>query len=174
MTPTVAQAPTHFDSFFTTGAEALVNTVNVVGVMGKGLALQFKQRFPANFEAYAAACRRGEVKIGAMFVFATGVPPPRFIFNFPTKRHWRAPSQIEYVRDGLVALVKELRARSIRSVAIPPLGCGNGGLSWEDVKPLIERAATALPGVRLLMFSPEALRHNLCSTPSSQLALPLT
>lgn len=135
--------------------EALVNTVNTVGVMGKGLALQFKQRFPANFEAYAVACHRGEVKIGGMFVVETGQPTgPRFIINFPTKEHWRNPSQLEYVRTGLVALVKEVRSRAIRSLAIPPLGCGNGGLAWSNVQPLIDRAVDMLPEVRVEVFSP--------------------
>src|SRR4051812_42763684 len=111
--------------------EALVNTVNTVGVMGKGLALQFKRRFPENFRAYAAACKRGEVAIGRMFVTEMyGPTPPRYLINFPTKKHWRDPSQLEYVRAGLAALVGEIRTRGIRSIAVPPLGCGNGGLAW--------------------------------------------
>lgn len=138
-------------------AEALVNTVNTVGVMGKGLALQFKKRFPSNFEVYAGACKRGEVEIGRMFVVGTaGHARPRYIINFPTKKHWRNPSRLEYVRAGLVALVHEIRERGIRSVAIPPLGCGNGGLDWADVRPLIERAMAELPGVRVLVFPPDA------------------
>lgn len=135
--------------------EALVNTVNTVGAMGKGLALQFKQRFPANFEAYAAACRRGEVKIGRMFVVETGRPTRgRFIINFPTKEHWGCPSRLAYIETGLTALVREVQSRGIRSLAIPPLGCGNGGLPWADVLPLIDRAVDRLPGVRVEVFSP--------------------
>src|SRR4029077_3254662 len=103
--------------------EALVNTVNTVGVMGKGLALQFKHRFPHNYEVYAGACRRGEVQVGSMLVVeTTGSKGLRFIINFPTKKHWRDPPRLEYVRAGLVALVREVRTRDIRSIAIPPLG----------------------------------------------------
>jgi O-acetyl-ADP-ribose deacetylase (regulator of RNase III) len=135
--------------------EALVNTVNTVGVMGKGLALQFKRRFPSNYEAYTGACRRGEVQVGRMLVVETvRHTAPRFIINFPTKKHWRDPSRIEYVRAGLIALVNEVRTRDIRSIAIPPLGCGNGGLAWSEVRPLIDRAMIELPGVRVLVFSP--------------------
>lgn len=135
--------------------EALVNTVNTVGVMGKGLALQFKRRFPLNFEVYTMACSRGEVQVGCMLVVETaGSPGPRFIINFPTKRHWRDPSRLEYVRAGLSALVSEIKTRDIRSIAIPPLGCGNGGLAWSEVKPLIDQAMAELPGVRVLVFEP--------------------
>lgn len=142
--------------------EALVNTVNTVGVMGKGLALQFKRRFPANFSAYAAACKRGEVVVGRMLVVETNVPiGPRSIINFPTKKHWRDPSQLEYVRAGLDALVEEIRARSIRSIAVPALGCGNGGLAWSDVEPLIERAMAELSDVRVVVFAPSDARPEL-------------
>lgn len=135
--------------------EALVNTVNTVGVMGKGLALQFKRRFPANFEVYAEACRRGTVQVGRMLVVETGLRTgPRFIINFPTKKHWQDPSQLEYVRMGLGALIDEVRTRSIRSIAVPPLGCGNGGLSWLNVGPLIEQVVKELPQVRVLVFAP--------------------
>src|SRR5213594_4867327 len=114
-------------------AEALVNTVNCVGFMGRGIALQFKKAWPENFKAYAAACRRHEVQPGRMFVFETGLlTNPRFIINFPTKRHWRGKSRIEDIESGLGALVKEIRSRGIRSVALPPLGSGLGGLNWAD------------------------------------------
>lgn len=136
-------------------AEALVNTVNCVGVMGRGIALQFKQVFPANFKAYAAACKREEVQPGRMFVFDTGaLTPPRYVINFPTKRHWRGKSRIEDVEAGLVALVDEVRARRIRSIAIPPLGSGLGGMDWSQVKPLIERSFMALPEVEVQLFEP--------------------
>ena len=142
--------------------EALVNTVNTVGVMGKGLALQFKRRFPANFAAYAAACKRGEVEIGRMLVVETKEPTgPRYIINFPTKKHWRALSRLEYVRAGLDALVEEIRTRGIRSIAVPPLGCGNGGLAWSDVAPLIEHAMAAVPDVRVVVFAPSDIRPEL-------------
>lgn len=136
-------------------AEALVNTVNCVGVMGRGIALQFRQQFPANYKAYAAACERKDVQPGRMFVFETGeLAFPRYIINFPTKRHWRGKSRIEDIRSGLVALADEIRARGIRSIAIPPLGSGLGGLSWGEVKPLIAQALAVLPDVDVLVFEP--------------------
>ena len=111
-------------------AEALVNTVNCVGVMGRGIALQFKKAFPDNFKAYQAACRGGEVRPGRMFITDSGhLVSPRWIINFPTKRHWRGKSRIEDIREGLVDLVDQVRERRIESIAIPPLGCGLGGLS---------------------------------------------
>src|ERR1035438_6237373 len=116
-------------------SDALVNTVNCVGVMGRGIALQFKDAYPDNFKVYEAACKRGEVQPGRMLVFETGkLTPPRFIINFPTKRHWRGRSRIEDIENGLGALVKEIRARGIRSIAIPPLGSGLGGLDWNSVR----------------------------------------
>lgn len=133
----------------------MVNTVNCVGVMGRGIALQFKRAFPDNFVAYAAACRRGEVQPGRMFVFDTGrLVGPRYIINFPTKRHWRGKSRIEDIDAGLAALVEEVRLRDIRSLAVPPLGSGLGGLEWSKVRSLIERALAALPGVDVLVFEP--------------------
>jgi O-acetyl-ADP-ribose deacetylase (regulator of RNase III) len=136
-------------------AEALVNTVNCVGVMGKGIALQFKQAFPANFTAYEKACRAGEVQPGRMFVTSTDrLVNPRYIINFPTKRHWRGASRIEDIEQGLAALVHEIRSRGIRSVAIPPLGCGNGGLEWGRVRPLIEQALANITTVHVLLYEP--------------------
>lgn len=136
--------------------EALVNTVNTDGFMGKGIALQFKRAFPANFDAYRNAVGRGDVRPGSMFVFETGsMLGPRWIFNFPTKRHWRQNSRIEDIESGLEALVQEIRARNVRSIAIPPLGCGNGGLDWSDVRPWIERALVEVPDVRVLVYEPK-------------------
>ena len=136
-------------------AEALVNTVNCVGVMGRGIALQFKKVFPDNFREYVAACRRGDVKPGRMGVFETGgASGPRYIVNFPTKRHWRGKSRIEDIDAGLKALVAEVQVRGIRSIAIPPLGSGLGGLSWSEVRPMIERAFADLPEVEVLLFDP--------------------
>ncbi len=135
--------------------DALVNTVNCVGYMGRGIAAQFKRAFPENFEAYEAVCERGELRPGVMFVFETGrLMPPRFIINFPTKRHWRGKSRLEDIDAGLEALIREVQIRGIRSIAVPPLGCGLGGLSWRDVKPRIEQAFAALPQVRVLGFEP--------------------
>lgn len=136
--------------------EGLVNAVNCVGVMGKGLALQFKQKFPENFKQYASACKAGAVKPGSMFVVATGNDTnPKFLINFPTKRHWKDRSRIDDIKSGLVALVAETKASKMASLAIPPLGCGLGGLNWNDVKPLIEEAFSALPEVDVLIFEPQ-------------------
>jgi O-acetyl-ADP-ribose deacetylase (regulator of RNase III) len=137
--------------------DALVNPVNTAGVMGKGLALQFKKVFPDNFAAYARACKAGEVVTGRMHVVHRPAPP-RFIFNFPTKQHWRQPSRLEYVRDGLVDLVARVRELAIHSLAVPALGCGNGGLDWNDVRPLIEQAFAAVPDVRVVLFEPTDAR----------------
>lgn len=139
----------------TADAEALVNTVNCVGVMGRGIALQFKNAFPANFDAYEAACGRREVQPGRMFVHETrALTHPRFIINFPTKRHWRGKSRMEDIEAGLVALVEEIEIRGIRSIAIPPLGSGLGGLNWPDVRSRIEGALRGLEGVRVVIYEP--------------------
>ena len=136
-------------------AEALVNTVNAVGVMGKGIALQFKKAFPENFTAYEAACKKGQVRVGAMFITETGMlHGPRFIVNFPTKRHWKGKSRLEDIEAGLRALVQDVRRLGIRSIAIPPLGCGLGGLPWPEVKTRIEAAFSALPNVEVFIYEP--------------------
>ncbi len=135
-------------------ADALVNTVNCVGVMGRGIALQFKQAFPENFREYAAACRRGEMQPGRVFVYETGeLVAPRYIINFPSKRHWRGKSRIEDIESGLASLATEIRSRRIRSIAIPPLGSGLGGLDWRLVRNRIERALDGLDEVELLSMS---------------------
>jgi O-acetyl-ADP-ribose deacetylase (regulator of RNase III) len=136
-------------------AEALVNTVNCVGIMGRGVALQFKNAFPANFKAYEAACAREEVQPGRMFVFETGtLTNPKYIINFPTKRHWRGKSRMEDIDAGLKSLVEEIRTRRIRSIALPPLGSGLGGLDWRSVRPRIEAALRSLDDVRVIVFEP--------------------
>jgi O-acetyl-ADP-ribose deacetylase (regulator of RNase III) len=135
-------------------AEALVNTVNTVGVMGKGVALQFKQAFPANYRAYRAACERDEMKLGHMFVWDSArIGPRRFIVNFPTKQHWRAKSQLSDIRAGLADLVRVIDELGITSIALPALGCGNGGLDWLDVRSLIETALGPLD-VQVFVFPP--------------------
>ncbi|MEA2664433.1 MAG: hypothetical protein QOI11_1377 [Candidatus Eremiobacteraeota bacterium] len=140
---------------FATDVEALVNTVNCVGIMGRGIALQFKNVFPKNFEAYEAACACQKVNPGQMFVFETGtMTNPRYIINFPTKRHWRGKSRMEDIESGLKALAGEIRARRIRSIAIPPLGSGLGGLHWPDVRVRIEEALRDLPDVDVLVYEP--------------------
>jgi O-acetyl-ADP-ribose deacetylase (regulator of RNase III) len=138
----------------TAEADALVNTVNTVGVAGKGVALQFRQAFPDNYGSYARAAKRGEVVPGRMFVYMTGLIRPRFIINFPTKRHWRGKSRIQDIREGLRDLVHVLEELDIASVAIPPLGCGNGGLDWAEVRPLIVQALEPLK-TEVLLFGPE-------------------
>jgi len=140
----------------TSDAEAVVNTVNCVGVMGKGLALQVKQTYPAVFRSYAAACRRGAVQPGRVLTVPTGSDGnPRYIINFPTKRHWRDHSELADIESGLVALVAEVERFGLRSVAVPALGCGSGGLEWVVVRPLVEAAFAALPQLRVLLYPPQ-------------------
>jgi O-acetyl-ADP-ribose deacetylase (regulator of RNase III) len=136
--------------------DAIVNTVNCVGVMGKGIALQFKNKWPANFKAYAAACKAGEVRPGRMFIHDSGgLIKPNFIINFPTKDHWRGASKLSFIQDGLKDLVVQIQRLDIRSIAIPPLGCGNGGLAWERVRPLIEEALAPLADLEVRLFEPD-------------------
>lgn len=140
--------------------EAVVNTVNTVGVMGKGIALAFKETYPDNFDAYEAACRAGQLQVGRMFVTENrSLHGPRWIINFPTKQHWRHPSKLVWVRDGLADLRRAIQELDIRSVALPPLGCGQGDLVWNDVRPLIEQALGDLPGVDVLAFEPTDAYH---------------
>lgn len=143
---------------FETSAEAIVNTVNCVGVMGKGVALEFKRRWPENYKFYKKACDRGDLRPGQVLVFDRGnmfgVDGPRYLVNFPTKDHWRAKSKIEYIDSGLDALVSQVASLSIQSIAIPPLGCGNGGLDWAVVRPLMQRKLSALVNVRVEIFAP--------------------
>jgi len=135
-------------------ADVLVNAVNCVGVMGRGLALQFREAYPDNFDYYSEACRFGVMQIGRMFIFDTGLTKPRYIVNFPTKRHWRNSSRIEDINYGLQALVKDVKRMEIQSIALPALGCGFGGLDFSRVKPLIEFAASILPTVEMTVFLP--------------------
>lgn len=142
-------------NLLTADAEALVNTVNCVGYMGKGIALQFKKAFPENFTAYQKACRAGLVQPGKGLTFETGsMLRSRYIINFPTKRHWRGKSRYEDIEAGLRALVSEVKRLGIRSIAVPPLGCGLGGLSWGKVRPMIEAAFAGAPDVRVTLFEP--------------------
>lgn len=142
--------------------DAVVNTVNTVGVMGKGIALMFKERFPENFKAYEAACKAGTVRVGEMFVTAGAeLDGPKWIINFPTKKHWMHPTKLEWVRDGLTALKEVIREKKIRSIAIPPLGCGNGGLEWTIVRPLIESALADLEDVEVIVYEPTAKYQNV-------------
>lgn len=136
--------------------EALVNSINCVGSMGRGIALQFKQAWPNNFKEYVKACRQDLVRPGHLLVFEMGVlGNPRSIINFPTKRHWRGKALLRDIEAGLVALRTEILQREICSLALPPLGCGLGGLDWEEVRKLIEKYLGDLPGVRVLLYRPQ-------------------
>jgi O-acetyl-ADP-ribose deacetylase (regulator of RNase III) len=142
--------------------EALVNTVNTVGVMGKGIALMFKDAFPENSRLYAAACKRGEVAVGRMFVtHREGLIGPRWIINFPTKQHWRGPSHLDWVEEGLKDLRRVISENGMRSVAVPPLGTGAGGLEWRAVRQLIDQALSDLPEVEVVVYQPTSQYHNV-------------
>ena len=142
--------------------EALVNTVNTVGVMGKGIALMFKEAFPENYRAYEEACKRKEVRIGRMFVTENvALRGPRWLINFPTKKHWRQPSKLEWIKEGLQDLRRVIEEKKIQSIAIPPLGCGNGGLDWSDVRGEIEGALGSLESVEIVVFEPTAKYQNV-------------
>jgi O-acetyl-ADP-ribose deacetylase (regulator of RNase III) len=136
--------------------DALVNPVNTAGAMGRGLALQFKHAYPAVYADYARACREGAVAIGRVYV-VDRPEPPRFIIHFPTKQHWRGTAKLAYIEAGLVDLVATVHELAIRSIGIPPLGCGLGGLAWSDVRPRIVDAFAALPEVRVVLFEPDEL-----------------
>lgn len=137
-------------------AQALVNTVNTVGVMGKGIALQFKSRFPKNYKAYKEACKKGELKIGQMFVVKDGdLLHEKFIINFPTKEHWKSPSKIAHIEQGLIGLKEVIQRYDIKSIALPPLGCGNGGLDWNIVKPIITESLEDLD-IAISVYEPNA------------------
>ena len=137
--------------------DAIVNSVNCVGVMGKGIALQFKNKWPANFKAYAAACKSEQLQLGSMFIYELGVfATPKYIVNFPTTAHWRTASRLEDIDAGLQDLAKQIVHFNIQSIAIPPLGCGNGGLSWTAVKPLIIKNLGAIENLEVRLFEPNA------------------
>jgi O-acetyl-ADP-ribose deacetylase (regulator of RNase III) len=139
---------------FANDAQAIVNTVNCVGVMGKGLALQYKNKFPQNFKEYAKACKEELVQPGKMFVHQTGQPTnPKFIINFPTKRHWRDKSKIEDIQNGLDDLIQVIEKLNISSISVPPLGSGLGGLDWQIVKQIIEQKL-ASEDCKIIVFEP--------------------
>jgi O-acetyl-ADP-ribose deacetylase (regulator of RNase III) len=143
-------------------AEALVNTVNTVGVMGKGIALMFKEAFPDNFNVYEAACKKGEVKIGRMLVTERReLLGPKWIINFPTKKHWRNPSRLEWIEEGLQDLKKVILTNNIRSIALPPLGSGNGGLNWANVRAKIESSLMELQDVDIIVYQPTSKYQNV-------------
>ena len=145
----------HSGDLLSADTEAIVNTVNCVGVMGKGIALQFKRAHPANFKEYEKACKKGSVRLGHMFVVPTNqLDGPKWIINFPTKGHWREGSNLSDIESGLKDLVSVIAELGITSIAIPPLGAGNGGLDWNDVKPLITRELSELAGLDVQLFEP--------------------
>lgn len=140
---------------FESDAEALVNTVNCVGIMGRGIALQFKNKYPENFKAYQQACKQELLKPGKMFVFETEqLVLPKWIINFPTKRHWRGKSRIEDIESGLIDLVKVIQEKNIHSIAIPPLGAGLGGLDWNEVRSQIENTLSHVKNVKIFVYEP--------------------
>lgn len=135
--------------------EALVNTVNTEGVMGKGIALQFKKAYPAMFDAYRRAAKAGEIRLGRVQVWPTGqMTGPQYVINFPTKGHWKSRSRLKDIEAGLEDLIDVVRELGIKSIAVPPLGCGNGGLDWRDVEPRISAAFEAIPSIDVLLFLP--------------------
>ena len=146
--------------------DALVNTVNTVGVMGKGIALLFKKRFPNNFDSYVRACTRNEVRVGRMFVTKNDEFFPKWIINFPTKRHWRAKTQLQWVEDGLHDLARVIEVRAIKSIAIPALGCGEGGLDWEQVRPLIVATLARFNELDAVIYDPIVV-HRSAKSPIS-------
>jgi O-acetyl-ADP-ribose deacetylase (regulator of RNase III) len=136
-------------------ADALVNTVNCVGVMGRGIALQFRKKYPEMFDSYRTASKEGRVQPGSVYTHRISqLVPPYFVINFPTKRHWKGKSQLADIESGLKALVAEVQRLGLKTIAIPPLGCGLGGLDWRVVFPLIESAFDALPEVQAIVFEP--------------------
>lgn len=147
-------------NLFETTAQAIVNTVNCVGVMGKGVALEFKKRWPDNYKAYKRACDAGDLQPGTLLIFdrrsLLSSPIPRFLVNFPTKDHWRSKSKISYIELGLDSLVLEIEKHGITSIALPPLGCGNGGLNWDEVRPMIVNKLSHLSEVEIFIHGPAA------------------
>jgi O-acetyl-ADP-ribose deacetylase (regulator of RNase III) len=162
-------------NLLTQDVDALVNTVNTEGIMGKGIALQFKKAWPAMFKAYEAACKRGDVTLGRMHVWEPGsLPGPRYIINFPTKRLWRARSKLIDIETGLQDLTRVIRDLGITSIAIPPLGCGNGGLDWREVEPRILRSLEPLAGTVDIRIFPPTGAPNAAEQPSRERAPKLT
>ena len=144
-------------------AQALVNTVNTVGVMGKGIALQFKNQFPHNYKVYKEACKNKELKIGDLLVTEEEslLSGKKLIINFPTKTHWRYPSEYEYIEKGLAAMAKVIQEKKIESIAIPPLGSGNGGLDWTKVRTMIENKLQGLNCTVFLYEPTHAIKETL-------------
>jgi O-acetyl-ADP-ribose deacetylase (regulator of RNase III)/uncharacterized protein YwgA len=143
-------------NLFDSHADALVNTVNTVGIMGKGIALQFKKLFPNNFNLYKIECESGNFDIGKLFITTdqNTLTGEKLIINFPTKKHWKSPSEYEYIEIGLDELVKVIKERKIKSIAIPPLGSGNGGLQWFKVKKIIHEKLNDIKDCEVIVYEP--------------------
>jgi O-acetyl-ADP-ribose deacetylase (regulator of RNase III)/DNA-binding Xre family transcriptional regulator len=155
------------------GVEALVNAVNTVGVMGNGIALQFKESFPDNFTAYLAAVNSGSFHVGKVLVVPVkAVGTVKFVINFPTKAHWRFPSRVEWIKAGLKSLHEKIREHNIRSIALPALGCGNGGLDWKQVRPLIEKELSDLDA-EIIIYEPGEGTQRLSADGEKPSASPL-
>lgn len=140
---------------FSSPAQVLVNTVNLDGVMGKGIALKFKKLYPEMFKKYQSFCENKMLEIGKLWLYKSET---KWILNFPTKIHWRNPSKIEYIEKGLQKFVAMYREKNITSIAFPKLGCGNGGLKWEDVKPLMDHYLKNLP-IDIYVYEDELALH---------------
>ncbi len=149
---------------FASKAQALVNTVNCVGVMGKGVALAFRERYPDMFEDYRLKCEQGEIRPGILTLYKDARP---WVINFPTKRHWRQRSRLKDIEAGLVTLVKQYGSWGVESLAMPALGCGNGGLRWVEVRPLIERYLAGLD-VDVEVYEPAARDDDNAAVPPLQ------
>ena len=141
---------------FSSHAQVITNTVNCVGVMGKGVALEFKKRHPALFADYQARCAKGAVRVGQPYLWEDDRTQ---VLNFPTKDHWRNPSRLEWIDSGLRYLADHYGTLGIHSLAMPPLGCGNGGLSWADVKPLLIKHLGEIPDLEVYVYEPAAAAH---------------
>ena len=136
-------------------SHAIVNTVNCVGVMGKGLALQFKQAFPNYFIAYKEVCNIGILRPGFMYTYKHTIDNKhQYIISFPTKDHFKNPSKLQYIENGLLDLKRVIKKYNIQSIAIPPLGCGLGGLKWTDVEPLIHKHLADIPNLDVYIYPP--------------------
>jgi O-acetyl-ADP-ribose deacetylase (regulator of RNase III) len=154
--------------------EALVNTVNTVGVMGKGVAIQFKNAFPDNFKVYLDAVRSGSFHLGKVLIVPVNpIGSVKYVVNFPTKGHWRYPSKLEWISSGLQDLKAQIREKNIKSIALPPLGCGNGGLDWVQVRLLIEKEMEDLD-MDVLIFEPNANIQELLKKKENPSAASLT
>ena len=155
-------------NIFDARTDAIVNPVNCVGVMGKGLALEFKKRFPISSKGYTEACARNIVKIGELFVLTPTRDPwwrenGQYVIHFPTKKHWRDPSKLEYIEAGVKEFGRVFESLKIKSVAIPALGCGCGGLDWAVVKPVIVEGLRSVKGsIKVMLFEPELQRQQSC------------